>query len=64
MICEKCKECKHELEICEECGEVVCKKCGERWYKISNTFYWDTNRYNCPQRDDNATGNPYGTTYC
>jgi len=33
MECENCKECKHGLEVCECCGDVVCKKCGERWAK-------------------------------
>jgi hypothetical protein len=32
MKCEHCEECKHELEICEDCGYVFCKKCGKRWY--------------------------------
>ncbi len=35
MKCKNCQECKHELEICENCGEVFCKKCGKRWVEKS-----------------------------
>ena len=29
--CKNCEKCKHELEICEDCGQVFCKKCGKEW---------------------------------
>lgn len=27
------RTCKHELQICAECGDVYCLKCNKEWYK-------------------------------
>ena len=31
-------KCKHELEYCEQCNVVFCKKCKEEWKKESLSF--------------------------
>ena len=35
MKCEACEvsPCDHKLEVCEDCGDVVCSKCGMKWAK-------------------------------
>lgn len=32
------QKCKHELEYCEQCNVVFCKKCKEEWKKEMTSF--------------------------
>lgn len=31
------KTCKHELQVCAECGNVYCLKCNKEWFKEQYT---------------------------
>lgn len=36
------QECKHELKVCVECGNVYCTKCFKTWYKEQYTYTYGT----------------------
>lgn len=61
MKCKNCVECKHEPEVCECCGDVICKKCGKRWYENEKVEFYPC----CPSSPNFYPRweiNPGGTT--